>query len=210
VTSLAGTTRDTLSEKLSISGIPIVLTDTAGLRVYTDDVVESLGLERTRQAMADADLLLVVMDGSTELTNEDREILESDGGIPKVVTFNKSDLDSFKVDRLGPENGQTRVISVSAKTGSGIEDLRKAIIAPFQGSQTNTAGLLITDARHFDLLCRAGNEIASSADLLETGATEELVLAGLHNALRFLGSITGETTAEDVLSQIFATFCIGK
>jgi tRNA modification GTPase len=210
VTSLAGTTRDTLSEKLSISGIPVVLTDTAGLRADTDDVVESLGLERTRQAMADADLLLVVMDGSTEITNEDREILESDRGIPKVITFNKSDLDSFNVDRLGPENGGTRVISVSAKTGSGIEDLRSAIVAPFQGRQTNTDGLLITDARHFDLLCRAGNEMASSADLLETGATEELVLAGLHNALRFLGSITGETTAEDVLSQIFATFCIGK
>src|SRR4030095_1078931 len=78
VTSLAGTTRDTLSEKLSISGIPVVLTDTAGLRVDTEDVVESLGLERTSQAMADADLLLVVMDGSTEITNEDREILESD------------------------------------------------------------------------------------------------------------------------------------
>jgi tRNA modification GTPase len=160
--------------------------------------------------MADADLLLVVMDGSTDITHEDREILESGGGIPKVITFNKSDLDSFSGERLAPANGGTRVISVSAKTGTGLEDLRKAIIAPFQGRQTDTDGLLITDARHFDLLCRAGGELASSASLLEIGTTEELVLAGLHNALRFLGSITGETTAEDVLSQIFATFCIGK
>ncbi len=210
VTSLAGTTRDTLSEKVSISGIPVVLTDTAGLRADTGDVVESLGLERTRQVMADADLLLVVMDGSIELIDEDREILESDGGIPKVVAFNKSDLDSFDGDRLGPESRELRVISVSGKTGSGLEDLRRAIIAPFQSGQTNIDGLLITDARHFDLLCRTGSELASSANLLETGASEELVLSGLHNSLRLLGSITGETTAEDVLSQIFATFCIGK
>ena len=134
--------------------------------------------------MADADLLLVVMDGSTDITNEDREILESDRGIPKVIALNKSDLDSFNVDRLVPQNGETRVISVSAKTGSGVEDLRSAIVAPFQGRQTNTDGLLITDARHFDLLCRTSSELASSANLLGTGAHEELVLAGLHNALR--------------------------
>ena len=102
------------------------------------------------------------------------------------------------------------MVSVSAKNSEGLEDLREAILEPFVSLSSNEGGLLITDARHYDLLCRTQAELESSSKAIEAGASEELVLVGLHNALRFLGEITGETTTEDVLSRIFSTFCIGK
>jgi tRNA modification GTPase len=105
---------------------------------------------------------------------------------------------------------QTPVVVVSAKTGAGLDALRAAILEPFAAQGTHETDFLITDARHFDLLRRAQDALSSSGGLLEQRATEELVLVGLYDALRFLGQITGETTPDDVLSQIFATFCIGK
>lgn len=210
VTPIAGTTRDTLSETININGVPVVLTDTAGIREGSADLVESIGLERTRHAMADADLLLVVLDGSEELTGKDREILQLGNGSRQVVALNKSDLPTFHNDFTGLPNGKLRVVEVSAREEIGLEDLRAAMIEPFTLFDTSDAGLLITDARHYDLLCRTRNELESSSGLLTQGANEELILVGMHNGLRFLGAITGETTAEDVLSHIFATFCIGK
>jgi tRNA modification GTPase len=210
VTAIAGTTRDTLSETININGVPVVLTDTAGIREGSTNLVESIGLERTRQAMADADLLLVVLDGSNNLTGKDKEILGLSNGSRQVVALNKSDLPTFRKDLTGLLNGNLRVVEVSAKEEIGLRDLRAAIIEPFQSFEMSDTGLLITDARHYDLLCRIRNELESSSNLVNLCASEELVLTGMHNGLRFLGAITGETTAEDVLSQIFATFCIGK
>jgi tRNA modification GTPase len=106
-------------------------------------------------------------------------------------------------------DGKT-VVQVSALTGSGLGELRTAILQPFNSATTDSAGLLITNARHYDLLRRAVAELGSSLQCLHEEASEELVLVGLHNALRNLGEITGETTAEDILNRIFATFCIGK
>ncbi|HBR57660.1 MAG TPA: tRNA uridine-5-carboxymethylaminomethyl(34) synthesis GTPase MnmE, partial [Blastocatellia bacterium] len=103
----------------------------------------------------------------------------------------------------------TPFVKISAKTGEGLEDLRAAIIGPFLGREIETSGFLVTDARHYDLLRRAQGEIEASCGLLQSRTSEEIVLVGLHNALRYLGEITGETTTEDVLTRIFATFCIG-
>jgi tRNA modification GTPase len=103
-----------------------------------------------------------------------------------------------------------QVIAISAKTGAGLDALRAAILEPFAAQGAHETDFLITDARHFDLLRRAQDALSSSRALLEQRATEELVLVGLYDALRLLGQITGETTPDDVLSQIFATFCIGK
>jgi len=210
VTALAGTTRDTLSETININGVPIILTDTAGIREWSANPFESIGIERTRQAMADADLLLVVLDGSQCLTGKDKEIIGLRNGNRQVVALNKSDLPTFRNDFNGSLNGNLRVVEVSAKEEVGLMDLRAAIIDPFQSFETSDAGLLITDARHYDLLCRTRSELESSSSLVNLSASEELVLTGMHNGLRYLGAITGETTAEDVLSQIFSTFCIGK
>ena len=209
VTDVPGTTRDSLSELISLEGIPVLLTDTAGVRASVDRI-ETLGIERTRRAMADADLIVLVLDGSQPLTKEDQEVFDEVAGSPHIIALNKSDLGSFNPNGFERISEASPLIAVSAKTGAGLEALRAAILKPFASSGMPETGLLITDARHFDLLRRAGQALESSAALLKERASEELVLVGLYNALRFLGEITGETTPEDVLSQIFATFCIGK
>lgn len=209
VTDIPGTTRDSLSEVISLQDVPVLLTDTAGVRASTDRI-ETLGVERTRRAMADADLIVLVLDGSQPLTSEDQEVMAEVAASPHLIALNKSDLGSFRLSDFKHAVDGAPVIAISAKTGAGLDDLRAAILKPFASSGMQTSGLLITDARHFDLLRRAQQAIHSSNDLLTRHASEELVLVGLYNALRFLGEITGETTPEDVLSQIFATFCIGK
>jgi tRNA modification GTPase len=199
VTHIPGTTRDTLTQSIDIGGIPVVLIDTAGMR-ETDDSVETLGIERTRQAMNDADLVLQVVDSS----DANSEFLE---GIttPSILVLNKSDLGPSQIDAPGSNS-----VHVSALTGDGLDDLRAAILQSLNRSDTSNEGLLITNARHFDLLTQTSKEMDHAVELLNMKATEELVLVPLHNALRYLGQITGETTSEDILSQIFATFCIGK
>jgi tRNA modification GTPase len=209
VTDIPGTTRDSLNEAINLQGVPVLLTDTAGVRASTDRI-ESLGMERTRRAMADADLLILVLDGSMPLTCDDREVMAEVAESPHIIALNKSDLSSFRKDDFERACDASPVIAISAKTGAGLDELRAAILKPFDSNGMQASGLLITDARHFDLLRRAQQAILSSNDLLEQRASEELVLVDLYNALRFLGEITGETTPEDVLSQIFATFCIGK
>jgi tRNA modification GTPase len=124
-----------------------------------------------------------------------------------LVVFNKSDLTAAepKVNKQTLDG-----LAVSAKTGAGLEALRAAIIEPFADRDSHDTGLLITDARHYDLLRRAQNALAAADASLAQRLSEELILVGLYDALRYLGEITGETTPNDVLSQIFATFCIGK
>ena len=209
VTDVPGTTRDSLSELISLRGIPVLLTDTAGVRASADKV-ENLGVERTRRAIADADMVVVVIDGSLPLMPEDKDVLAEVAESPHLIALNKSDLDSFSNDGLRWKVSQAPVIAVSAKTGAGLDALRAAILEPFAAQGTHETDFLITDARHFDLLRRAQDALSSSKVLLEQRASEELVLVGLYDALRLLGQITGETTPDDVLSQIFATFCIGK
>ena len=210
VTDIPGTTRDSLSEMISLQGVPVLLTDTAGVRNSTDEV-EALGVERTRRAIADADLVVVLFDGSHPLNHEDIDVLREIEKSTYLVAFNKSDLASFERNEVEIfDNRPTAIVNVSAKTGAGLDALRAAILEPFTEFDTNDTGLLITDARHFDILKRTQAALDCSLTLLEQRASEELVLVGLYDGLRFIGEITGETTPDDVLSQIFATFCIGK
>lgn len=210
VTAIPGTTRDSLSEMISLQGVPVLLTDTAGVRDSTD-VVENLGVERTRRAIADADLVIIVLDGSEPIGREDKQVFNEVSESDYLVVFNKSDLNSFKRVMLEDSNHQPIAeLNVSAKTGIGLDALRAAILEPFATFDTNDTGLLVTDARHFDLLQRTQSALVSSLDLLDQRASEEIVLVGLYDSLRFTGEITGETTPDDVLTQIFSTFCIGK
>lgn len=206
VTDVPGTTRDTLSEILNIQGVPVLLTDTAGVR-SSEDQIEALGIERTRRAIADADLVLVILDSSQPLTIEDKEILAEVSNCLSLIVFNKSDLLDAEQDGNHPSISG---VIVSAKTGAGLEDLRAAIIEPFAAREIQETGLLVTDARHYDLLRRAETSLTAASRALGEHLSEELILVGLYDALRYLGEITGETTPDDVLSQIFATFCIGK
>ena len=206
VTAVPGTTRDTINESVDLNGVPVVLVDTAGIRSSNDEI-EMIGVDRTRQKAADADLVIAVIDGSEPLTHEDEAVLAEIRSKPHVVAFNKSDLDQFAIVPGLPVNGH---VSVSAKTGSGIDDLRSAILKPFADGRSETGGLLITNARHYDGLLRAVEELRLAEDLVTERATEELTLVRLHNALRILGEVTGETTTEEMLGEIFSTFCIGK
>ena len=207
VTDVPGTTRDTLSEAIDLEGIPVILTDTAGVRETTDGI-ETLGIERTRRAMGDSDLVLVVLDGSTELGPSDHDLLNQTEHTRRLVVRNKSDLPEFNaatscITELQP-------INVSARTGDGLAELRSAILSSLNNNGIDEGSLLITNARHYDLLCNAQRELDKARAALQVKHSEEVVLAPLHNALRFMGQITGETTTEDILSEIFATFCIGK
>lgn len=205
VTEIAGTTRDQIHEKFTINDIPISLIDTAGLR-QTSDVVESIGVERSKRAMFDADLVLVLLDGSENLTVEDEEIISQVAELNYIVVINKSDLrQSIKKFAFN-----SNVVKVSAKTGNGLDTLQKAIVEPFALKEIENAGFLISDARHNDLLLRAKSQIETSIQFIDEKMTEEIILIGLHNAMLFLGQVTGETTTEDMLTRIFSTFCIGK
>ncbi len=212
VTEIAGTTRDQIHERFTINDIPISLIDTAGLR-DTTDTVESIGVERSRRTMADADIVLVLLDASEDVTDEDNGILRSVEELKHVIVVNKIDKtphEHLTAFQSAIRNPQSAIKAVSALTGEGLDMLQNAIIEPFSPKEVATNGFLVSDARHFDLLVRSSAEIEHSIELIDQKTSEEIVLVGLHNALRFLGEITGETTTEDMLSRIFSTFCIGK
>jgi tRNA modification GTPase len=213
VHEVAGTTRDAITETLGVNGVPLLITDTAGLRVSADQV-EAIGVDRTRREAADSDLLIVVIDGSQPLTAEDHNAIYEAANHQYVIALNKSDLESFSSTRIEEEwttsVKPSSIVSVSAKTGHGLESLRAALVQPFTNGHANGEGLLITNARHHDLLLRACDAITVSETLLQQHASEELTLVGLHDALRYLGQISGETTSEQLLGEIFSTFCIGK
>ena len=215
VTDIAGTTRDQIHERFTINDIPVSLIDTAGLR-ETTDTVEYIGVERSRRTMADVDQVIVIVDASEPLTPDDRDIIASVAELRHLIAINKIDklpADS-RLERLAEVkellSAESPTVELSAKTGEGLAGLKHAVMAPFAPADAFTAGFLVTDARHHDLLLRAEGDIRESLSLLEHKTSEEIVLIGLHNALRYLGQITGETTTEDMLTLIFSTFCIGK
>lgn len=216
VTEIAGTTRDQIHEKFTIDNIPISLIDTAGLR-ETADTVESIGVERSRRTIADVDVVIVMLDAAERLTEEDLEILKSVEDLNFLVAVNKIDLVTPEAANVYIEDlrsqhpaSMDRISPLSAKTGEGINELQQTIVQPFHGEDISTGGFLVSDARHHDLLQRAKGEVEHSLEMLTGNMSEEIVLVGLHNALRYIGQITGETTTEDMLTRIFSTFCIGK
>jgi len=216
VTDIAGTTRDQLHERFVVDGIPISLIDTAGLR-ETEDTVEKIGVERSRATIADADIVVVMLDASEEITADDHAIIDSLRDLNYIVAINKIDKEpSWDIDELTSAENSTlvrsreKIVAISAMTGEGLDDLRHALVHPFGVEDATNSGFLVTDARHHDLLTRARDEIDESLASLNARMSEEIVLVGLHNALRYLGEITGETTTEDMLTRIFSTFCIGK
>jgi tRNA modification GTPase len=209
VTEIPGTTRDTISEVVNLEGIPVLITDTAGVR-SSSDLIEQLGIERTRRAIADADLIVAVIDGSQPLTEEDERIVIEAAESYSVVVLNKSDLESFRINNAEQMTQNSTLIPVSAKTGDGLTTLCAEIIKPFSANYLDENSFVITNARHFDLLKRTSESLNSAQELIRQGLSEEIILARLYESLRFLGEITGETTPEVILSQIFSSFCIGK
>jgi tRNA modification GTPase len=201
VTEIPGTTRDSVSETASLGGIPVRFVDTAGIRAG-QDVVETLGIERSYQAIADADLALVVVDGSAPLDEEDLRIIERAQGHGRhLVVGNKAD--------LGRSAGTA--IYVSALTGDGIANLRTEILKTISpaGEFVQEEGF-ITSLRHEQLLRESISALEQAEAAARNSIPHEMMLLDLYGALRPIDAITGATTADDILNRIFATFCIGK
>jgi len=197
VTDIPGTTRDLVSETASIGGIPVKLIDTAGIRQSTG-TVESLGIERSFQAMADADLTVVVVDASQSLTAEDEALIAR--AQKSLVVGNKCDLGSCRAE-----------LQTSALTGAGIAELRQAIleaVAPKGAFEQETG--FITSLRHERLLRESLEFLDKARGAVEAQIPHEMLLLDLYAALRPIDAITGATTADDILNRIFSTFCIGK
>jgi tRNA modification GTPase len=209
VTELPGTTRDALYESTAISGVPVRLIDTAGIR-HTTDLVESIGITRTRSAIADADISLLVLDAAEALTEDDFNLMSDLSHERRIIALNKTDLASaFEIESI-PSDGN-EVVSISALTGAGFELLTERIFNRLAGdSSTERDGILLTDARQHAAVRKAIEHLGKAYELLDQRELEEIVLLTLRRALLALGEITGETLTEDILGQIFSTFCIGK
>jgi tRNA modification GTPase len=218
VTPIPGTTRDTLEEVANVRGMPLVLTDTAGLRTHADaeDSIERIGMERTRRALAEADLALVVFDGSERLEQADIDVIDvarQSGAGMQVAIVNKSDLPQrLDRERLAKALGDTDVVSTSATTPRGTEALEEKLAGlVLSGKATPRPGdATITSVRHRDALMRAEEHIVAALASIEGEAPAAMVAVDLHSALNALGEITGETVGEDLLDEIFRNFCIGK
>ena len=205
VTAVPGTTRDTIEEKLRIGSVCLRLTDTAGIR-DTEDEVERIGVQRSRSAMERAMLVIAVVDGSVELTDEDREIISAAERAPKgIVVLSKRDLgvNSGAVDTRLP------VVELSSVTGEGIEELEKAISAMFPVPPV-PAGEILTNSRHAEAVKRALDYLEAALEAMKLGMTPDIVLTETEGAMAALGELNGHTVREDVTNRIFQRFCVGK
>ena len=211
VTAAPGTTRDLVTERISLDGIPLELVDTAGLREAFEEV-EQLGIARSREALADASLVLVVLDATQPLNTEERALLSAVEGRPAVVVLNKCDLpiaNTLNFDLSEAESTAIPPLKTSALTGEGIATLRERILALATGGAAAERGLL-TSLRHQQAIATTRIALADAAQANTNNNPHEMILIDLYRALWALDSLTGQTTSDDILNLIFSTFCIGK
>ena len=211
VTEIPGTTRDTIEEEFQLKGIPMCLTDTAGIRT-TDDPVERIGVERSKLAFNDADLILLLLDGSRPLEKEDFDLCSAIKDRKNLILFNKIDLPSAwntqKVFEFLPE---AAVVSMSLKSGIGLDELETAIYELAVGGkiQTSESGM-ITNLRHKNLLDQTMQALNDAEAAANQGEALDLIEIDVRRAWEFLGEIIGETVADDVIDRVFERFCLGK
>ena len=207
VTASPGTTRDLVTETVAIGGIPVKLIDTAGIRRALDEA-EGIGIRKSMEALADADLVLVVLDVSQSIAAEDQELLRQVEGRPAILVENKCDLCSSPLPGIGSQLPRVRT---SAIRGEGVAELKSEILRQVGGEngvQAETG--FVTNVRHQDLIRRSLSAIDAAADAIPRRIPHEMLLLDLYAALRHLDEITGATTTDDILNLIFSTFCIGK
>ena len=208
VTATPGTTRDLVTERISLEGIPLELVDTAGLRVGLEEA-EQLGIERSREALADAALVLVVLDATQRLNEEEQRLLHAVEGRPAVIVLNKCDLADEKSGRLIETVAGVSTLRTSALTGEGLPALRERIVALATGGAASEPGML-TSLRHHQAITTALSALGDAARANQGGIPHEMILLDLYRGLWALDSLTGQTTSDDILNLIFSTFCIGK
>ena len=212
VTATPGTTRDLVTERVSLGGIPLDLIDTAGLRTAQDEA-ESIGIQKSREALADADVVLLVLDATAEtMTPDEVALLDQMRTRRALVVLNKMDLAHGKsVSELANiAQGASNAIQTSALTGEGIPELREAILTLIRGDGKEVETGLMTNLRQQQAVSETLQALQSAQQAIAVAIPHEMLLIDLHLALRSLDALTGATTADDILNLIFSTFCIGK
>lgn len=209
VTDIPGTTRDIIEEYMNIDGVPIKIIDTAGIR-ETEDVVEKIGVERSKAKISEADLIIFMLDVSRSLDEEDKDILRFIRDRKYILLLNKTDLPE-KISKDELDSLELKyVIRISAKTGVGIDALKDAVKELFFKGEIKANEIMITNARHKEALFRARESIGDALAALENTMAIDLAAIDIRNAWMALGEITGDTLEEDLIEKIFSEFCIGK
>lgn len=216
VTSIAGTTRDTIEEMLTINGIPLKIVDTAGIR-ETEDIVEGIGVEKSKKALEMADLVLLLLDSSEGINEEDKKLLELVKNKNCIILLNKIDvankISKEEIDMNCEKNGlkNSNIVEISAQKELGIKELEDMIEEMFNLSKIDVDNeIVITNVRHKKAICDAKNAIKKVIEANMLGVPVDMLSIDLQNAVQYLGEITGETVSEDVINGIFKKFCLGK
>ena len=211
VTNVPGTTRDTLEEYVSINGVPLKLVDTAGIH-ETDDVVEKIGVERSKKAITKADLILLLLDGSEDLTDEDRLLLDITKNKKRIIILNKMDIERhLTADYLNKEFGVEAVVATSVKFQAGLDEVEKQISDLFfAGIEDSNSTVMVTNSRQVGLLQQAKNSLNEVIQGIEDGMPIDLVQIDMTNGWDKLGEITGESAPDELITQLFSQFCLGK
>ncbi|MGQ9615116.1 MAG: tRNA uridine-5-carboxymethylaminomethyl(34) synthesis GTPase MnmE [Spirochaetota bacterium] len=212
VTPLPGTTRDVIEEQLNIDGIPFILADTAGI-TETEDIIEKEGVKKSRYYLQRAQLVILVFDGSESLDERDRILTGQTKHLPRIPVVNKSDLPiKINLAELSRLTGTAdNLIIISAKTGKGLKELEKKMADKvISGDAEGDHSILVTSARHFNILKRALLELSQALDTIRARGGAELIAFDVRSAMDTLGEITGKVTNREILDEIFQNFCIGK
>lgn len=208
VTDVPGTTRDVLEEWISLKGVPIRLVDTAGIR-ETDDTVEKIGVDKAKDYVNKADVVLAVIDSSRPLTAEDKEILSDAQQKNALLVLNKSDLTPVVTAADLKAYGKP-VFTISASTGEGLEALKEALLSQALGRSDASGSALLTNTRHIELVRQSRAALKRALDSIEAGMPVDCAVVDLRDAWDLLGSITGDTVHDDMVTEIFSRFCLGK
>lgn len=210
VTDVPGTTRDVIEEYISLDGIPIKLVDTAGIR-ETEDVVEKIGVQKSKEKIEESDLIVLMLDISRKLDNEDKEIIEYIKGKNYIVLLNKVDVETpkFNINDLQGLDSKF-IIEVSAKEEIGIDKFKQCIKEMFFHGEIKTEDIYVTNNRHKQALIRAKENLSAAIVALDMTASIDLASIDIRNAWSNLGEITGQTIEEDIIDKIFSEFCLGK
>lgn len=213
VSPIAGTTRDTLEEYADVGGIPVRFVDTAGIRADSQDVIEQLGIARSRAVAAEADVALILVDGSSALTEQDYAVVQARGELPAILVLTKSDLpslpDTVTAARQLRQQSFAAVVHVSTRSHDGLSDLHHALTMLLL-DHASPHDRRVSNARHVDALRRTAQSLTDAIEGLRAHQTADLVAVDLHAAIAALGEITGEDVSESLLDVVFARFCIGK
>jgi tRNA modification GTPase len=211
VTEIPGTTRDTIEEFLSIRGIPVILTDTAGIR-ETDDKIESIGIEKSKESFNQADLIIFMLDASEELSREDMQIMDVVDPHKTLVVLNKTDLDvRLTKESIADDLEGAEIVETSMVDATGVDMLEEAIVnRVYAGDVNPNESCMVTNVRHKDLLQQAGNSVSDALGLVALREPLEIIEIDVNSAYEALGEITGEAVSDDILNEVFSRFCLGK